>query len=39
MVLPIMLREDYLVTGGGLSKVRVVMAGYRLGAVLREIAH
>jgi hypothetical protein len=36
-VLPITLTEDYLVTGGAMSKLRVVMAGYRLGAVLKEI--
>jgi hypothetical protein len=36
-VLPITLREDYLVTGGGLSKLRVVMAGYRLASVLQQI--
>jgi len=36
-VLPITLPEDYLLRGGALSKLRVVMAGYRLAAVLSQI--
>jgi hypothetical protein len=36
-LLPITLTEDYLVTGGVISRMRVVMAGYRLAAVLKEI--
>ena len=34
---PITLTEDYLQRGGELAKVRVVMAGYRLAAVLKGI--
>ncbi len=37
-VLPITLQEDYLLKGGALSKLRLVMAGYRLAAVLKEVA-
>jgi hypothetical protein len=36
-ILPITLQEDYLLKGGALSKLRVVMAGYRLAAVLKQI--
>jgi hypothetical protein len=36
-MLPITLTEDYLVTGGVMSRMRVVMAGYRLGEVLKKI--
>ena len=35
---PIQLTERYLKTGGKLAEQRVVQAGYRLGAVLKEIA-
>jgi hypothetical protein len=35
---PIGLSKDYLQTGGKLAKQRVIEAGYRLGAVLKEIA-
>jgi hypothetical protein len=34
---PITLDEDYLKRGGALSKLRVVTAGYRLAAVLKQI--
>jgi hypothetical protein len=33
---PITLQEDYLLRGGALSELRVVMAGYRLAAVLSQ---
>jgi len=36
---PITLQEDYLVTGGAISKMCAVMAGYRLAGVLKEIVN
>lgn len=35
---PIGLSKDYLQSGGKIAKRRVIEAGYRLGAVLKEIA-
>lgn len=35
---PLGMSKDYLQTGGKIAKQRVVEAGYRLGAVLKEIA-
>lgn len=35
---PLGMSKDYLQTGGKIAKMRVVEAGYRLGAVLKEIA-
>ena len=37
-VQPIELSERYLKTGGPIAERRMVMAGYRLGAVLKEVA-
>jgi hypothetical protein len=34
---PITLKEDYLLKGEALCRLRVVMAGYRLAAVLKEV--
>ena len=31
------LSQDYLKAGGGFAEIRVVQAGYRLGAVLKRI--
>jgi hypothetical protein len=36
---PISLDEDYLRTGGKICQKRVVQAGYRLAAVLRQLAN
>jgi hypothetical protein len=36
-LLPITMTEDYLLKGGELSKLRVVMAGYRLAPCLKKI--
>jgi hypothetical protein len=35
---PLGMSKDYMQTGGKIAKQRVVEAGYRLGAVLKEIA-
>ena len=34
---PIDLSELYLKAGGGIAETRMVQAGYRLGAVLKEL--